>query len=79
MTIVSAEADDGLNADKFIYPGLGDFGDRFYGTEWKMAEFERYVVAEDISSTKNYGKSRLWRGGFLIHNFDRSSYYTFWI
>jgi uracil phosphoribosyltransferase len=25
--------DEGLNAHKFIVPGLGDFGDRLYGTE----------------------------------------------
>jgi uracil phosphoribosyltransferase len=24
--------DRGLNAQKFIVPGLGDFGDRLYGT-----------------------------------------------
>jgi uracil phosphoribosyltransferase len=25
--------DQGLNAHKFIVPGLGDFGDRLYGTQ----------------------------------------------
>jgi hypothetical protein len=24
--------DDGLNAEKYIMPGLGDFGDRYFGT-----------------------------------------------
>ena len=24
--------DDGLNEDKYILPGLGDFGDRYFGT-----------------------------------------------
>jgi uracil phosphoribosyltransferase len=33
VTIVTAMIDQGLNDDKYIVPGLGDFGDRFYGTE----------------------------------------------
>ena len=33
VRIVCAEIDDGLNEDKYIVPGLGDFGDRYYGTE----------------------------------------------
>ena len=32
VKIVSAVMDDGLDANKFIVPGLGDFGDRYYGT-----------------------------------------------
>lgn len=32
VTIVTAMIDSGLNDDKYIVPGLGDFGDRFYGT-----------------------------------------------
>ena len=33
ITIITAAVDDGLNDSKYIVPGLGDFGDRFYGTE----------------------------------------------
>jgi uracil phosphoribosyltransferase len=33
VRIVAAEIDKGLNEDKYIVPGLGDFGDRYYGTE----------------------------------------------
>ncbi len=32
VKIVTAALDEGLNDHKFIVPGLGDFGDRFYGT-----------------------------------------------
>jgi len=32
MTIVSGIVDGGLTGKKYIYPGLGDFGDRFFGT-----------------------------------------------
>eukprot|EP00392_Amoebophrya_sp_AT5.2_P005310 g5319.t1 len=32
VKIVSAECDPGLNSEKFIVPGLGDFGDRYYNT-----------------------------------------------
>ena len=31
-TIYTPVVDRGLNAQKFIVPGLGDFGDRLYGT-----------------------------------------------
>lgn len=33
ITILQAGIDEKLNQDKFIVPGLGDFGDRYYGTE----------------------------------------------
>jgi len=33
ITILTAGIDDQLNKDKFIIPGLGDFGDRYFGTE----------------------------------------------
>lgn len=33
VTIVTAALDSHLNAQKYIVPGLGDFGDRYYGTE----------------------------------------------
>jgi uracil phosphoribosyltransferase len=32
VTIVSAAMDSGLNERAFIVPGLGDYGDRYYGT-----------------------------------------------
>lgn len=32
MRVVAAEIDDRLNDKKFIMPGLGDFGDRYFGT-----------------------------------------------
>lgn len=32
IRIVTAAVDTGLNNQKYILPGLGDFGDRFYGT-----------------------------------------------
>jgi uracil phosphoribosyltransferase len=32
VTIFTPVIDEGLNAHKFIVPGLGDFGDRLYGT-----------------------------------------------
>lgn len=32
INIVTAAVDEGLNDKKFIVPGLGDFGDRYFGT-----------------------------------------------
>lgn len=32
VKIITTAIDKGLNSEKFIVPGLGDFGDRFYGT-----------------------------------------------
>lgn len=32
LDIVTAAVDDGLNEQAYILPGLGDFGDRLYGT-----------------------------------------------
>jgi len=32
IQIVTAALDEGLNDRKYIVPGLGDFGDRLYGT-----------------------------------------------
>jgi uracil phosphoribosyltransferase len=32
VTIHTGALDRGLNAKKYILPGLGDFGDRLYGT-----------------------------------------------
>lgn len=33
ITIITAAVDDRLNDNKYILPGLGDFGDRYFGTE----------------------------------------------
>jgi len=33
ITIITASEDEKLNTQKFIVPGLGDFGDRYFGTE----------------------------------------------
>jgi uracil phosphoribosyltransferase len=32
VKIVTACVDEGLNDDKFIVPGVGDYGDRFFNT-----------------------------------------------
>ena len=32
VKVVTASVDDGLNEAKYILPGLGDFGDRFFNT-----------------------------------------------
>ena len=33
MKIVTAEVDSHLNEKKYIIPGIGDFGDRYFGTD----------------------------------------------
>ncbi|KAJ2707631.1 Uracil phosphoribosyltransferase, synthesizes UMP from uracil [Coemansia sp. IMI 203386] len=33
LHIVTAEIDESMDVQKFILPGLGDFGDRYFGTE----------------------------------------------
>jgi uracil phosphoribosyltransferase len=33
VKIVTASVDETLNEEKFIVPGLGDYGDRFFNTE----------------------------------------------
>lgn len=33
VRIVTGMIDSHLNEDKYIVPGLGDYGDRFFGTE----------------------------------------------
>ena len=33
LKILTAAVDSHLNQDKYIVPGLGDFGDRYYRTE----------------------------------------------
>jgi uracil phosphoribosyltransferase len=33
VTVVTAAVDSHLNDSKYIVPGLGDYGDRYFGTE----------------------------------------------
>ncbi|KAJ2455460.1 hypothetical protein EV183_000792 [Coemansia sp. RSA 2336] len=33
LQIITAEIDESIDSNKFILPGLGDFGDRYFGTE----------------------------------------------
>ncbi|CRX39125.1 uracil phosphoribosyltransferase [Estrella lausannensis] len=33
VKLVIGTLDRGLNAKKFILPGIGDFGDRYFGTD----------------------------------------------
>ena len=33
VRIVTAAVDEGLNGNKYIMPGLGDFGCRYFGTD----------------------------------------------
>ena len=33
VRVITAAVDEGLNEHKFLVPGLGDFGDRYFGTE----------------------------------------------
>lgn len=32
MKIVTSSVEDGMNEHAFMVPGIGDFGDRFFGT-----------------------------------------------
>ena len=32
VTVVTGAVDVGLNAQRYIVPGIGDFGDRYFGT-----------------------------------------------
>jgi uracil phosphoribosyltransferase len=32
VRVISAQVDEGMNAEKYIVPGLGDYGDRFFNT-----------------------------------------------
>ena len=32
MKVICAEVDEKLNDKRYIVPGLGDFGDRYFGT-----------------------------------------------
>jgi uracil phosphoribosyltransferase len=36
VMIVTAAMDKGLNSQKYIVPGLGDFGDRIFGTTGRL-------------------------------------------
>ena len=43
VKIVTAWVDEGLNEDKFILPGLGDYGDRFFNTVRTPASMSRLL------------------------------------
>jgi len=32
VKIISTQVDQGMNSEKYIVPGLGDYGDRFFNT-----------------------------------------------
>lgn len=34
LTIITTAIDEGLNDKKYIVPGIGDFGDRYFGTTY---------------------------------------------
>ncbi|KNC80794.1 hypothetical protein SARC_06857 [Sphaeroforma arctica JP610] len=36
ITIVTTHVDEGVDSEGFIVPGLGDFGDRFFSTEFTI-------------------------------------------
>jgi uracil phosphoribosyltransferase len=36
VMILTAAMDKGLNSHKYIVPGLGDFGDRYFGTTGRL-------------------------------------------
>lgn len=44
IKIVTAEVDSHLNEKKYIIPGIGDFGDRYFGTDLFDYERERSSV-----------------------------------
>ena len=35
VKIVTGMIDPSLNENKYIVPGLGDYGDRFFATQWE--------------------------------------------
>ena len=39
--MVTAEVDSHLNEKKYIIPGIGDFGDRYFGTDLFHLEEEQ--------------------------------------
>lgn len=39
MKIITSEVDAGLNDDNRVVPGVGEFGDRYFGTEAMRAKF----------------------------------------
>ena len=48
--IYTPVVDQGLNDHKFIVPGLGDFGDRLYGTACRTAGFQERPVQRTAES-----------------------------
>jgi uridine kinase len=39
MKIITSEVDAGLSDDNRVLPGVGEFGDRYFGTEKEDNEF----------------------------------------
>jgi len=37
VAIVTSSVERGLNENAFMLPGIGDFGDRFFGTDARVA------------------------------------------
>ena len=40
MKIITSEVDAGLNESNRVVPGVGEFGDRYFGTEDMIARFD---------------------------------------
>ena len=40
MKIITSEVDAGLNENNRVVPGVGEFGDRYFGTEEMRARFD---------------------------------------
>ena len=40
MKIITSEVDAGLNELNRVVPGVGEFGDRYFGTEDTIAQFD---------------------------------------
>ena len=41
VKIVTGMIDPSLNENKYIVPGLGDYGDRFFATQWDFNQSKR--------------------------------------
>ena len=52
VAIYTPVVDRGLNAHKFIVPGLGDFGDRLYGTRLTRIAVEVTEIASGLTQAR---------------------------
>ncbi|EFJ17251.1 hypothetical protein SELMODRAFT_115138, partial [Selaginella moellendorffii] len=48
LKIVTSEIDDGINDDYRVVPGMGEFGDRYFGTDEDMVFYERPVKTVEV-------------------------------